>query len=72
MHKSKILFYRIKYFIFDRLLELRMNEYIRDKKIAKFLDRILIFMENQTTNDTEYSYEKVFGPSKKNNLVRKK
>ena len=55
MHKSKILFYKIKYFIFDRLLELRMNRYIKDKKIAKFLDKILIFMENQTTRDIEYT-----------------
>ena len=41
MQKSKILF--------DRILELRMNKYIKDKKIARFLDKILIFMENQTT-----------------------
>ena len=64
MRKSKIIFYKIKYFIFDRILELRMNKYIKDKKIAGLLDKILIFMENQTTKDTEYTYEKVFGPSK--------
>ena len=56
MQKSKILF--------DRILELRMNKYIKDKKIARFLDKILIFMENQTTKDIEYTYEKVFGPPK--------
>lgn len=41
-----------------------MSKYIKDKKIAKFLGKILIFMENQTTKDIEYTYEKVFGPSK--------
>ena len=64
MRKSKIIFYKIKYFIFDRILELGMNKYIKDKKIAGLLDKILIFMENQTTKDTEYTYEKVFSPSK--------
>ena len=64
MQKSKILLYRIKYFTFDRILELRMNKYIKDKKIARFLDKILIFMENQTTEDVEYTCEKVFGSSK--------
>ena len=31
MQKSKIVFYKIKYFIFERILELRMNKFIKNK-----------------------------------------